>query len=652
MGDETTARSERRGGKSRFALGFIAASALWVALTLLAVEYWRTPDHGSPAVPSAADQIPAPSPSPIVNDAPDTRQTVAALVAQRLASLHVPAKNAILPSDLALQADVAIKHGDFATANRIASTVLARSKLSGWWFYPFDDFMDNIIGAGNDPQLASQLNEWRQRAPDSPLAYLISAQYFWKTAWAVRSNDFNWEVPANDMHLFRDDVAAAASDVRQSIALDPHTPWSYLLLLQAVSCQGNSAEMEAVFQQAIHAFPTYYQLYEQRLDMLAPKWGGSVQAMYAFADRYAGQAPTGSPLKLLYLQLYANLADAAVVDCKWRYHSVQDGCMRAEMSHTLRPRMENDLLQALRLYKVSDPIAYSNALWPILGNVVLLSGSNDWSGIGALLQMTAQVMGSDEQLTDNHPGHNNYVLDELTAMQWDQIGNASNAEQKFAEALSDIEHTNFPDEARKNRAMAIVYERMAQVADYSGQYVDVIAYQAAANAIAGSNHGGWPYETCYAYYKLNLAQQAIKECTRLIDGNGNYVQTRYWRAASYQEMHDWQAALAGFAPIADGANNWFRVRAAISMSVIYGERHDYPGLLASLNEHPYLFDPAMQSHDDLAIAFNNRCDAYMELGHLHKALADCTASLKYEHTPDAYQKELELISALRSRSTL
>jgi tetratricopeptide (TPR) repeat protein len=151
---------------------------------------------------------------------------------------------------------------------------------------------------------------------------------------------------------------------------------------------------------------------------------------------------------------------------------------------------------------------------------------------------------------------------------------------------------------------------------------------------------------------LKLPEEAIKECTRLMDGDGNYLESRYWRALSYDQMHDWSAALTDFEPIADGANNYYRVGAAIEESVIYGNMHDLAGQLRNMNSHPYLFDPALQSSDDLATAFNNRCYAYMQLGDLHKALADCTTSLKYGHIPDAYHKQLELMARLGIKPNL
>jgi tetratricopeptide (TPR) repeat protein len=633
MVEETTVQDEHKVGKSRFALGIIAASAVWVILILVVIQYRRPPAAAHPAV----------------HETPGAR--VAALVAQRVASLQVPPKKAILPSDVALQAYDSIKLGDFATADRIAQAVLASSKLTGWRFYPFDSFMNTIFGAGNDPRVESQLREWRERDPQSALAYLVSAQYFETTGWAVRGSDQAAEVPAKDMTLFADDLATAATDARESITLNPHIPWSYLLLLRTVSGNGQSAQVEAAFQQAVHAFPTYYEPYRQRLYTLTPKWGGSVQAMYAFVDDYAGHAPAASPLKLLYLQLYGYIADAAWFDCQSQDGAGATACMQTEMSSMVSRDMGTDMLQALRLYKVSDPIAYSNALWPILGDMASLPRSNDWSGLGAVLQMAGNIMGSDEQLMDK-PGRNNYVLDDINARIWEQIDNTPNVEQKFTEALSDIERTTFPDEAQKDEALATVYDHMTSFAEAGRQYVNIIAYQTAATTVGGSNHSDTPDKTCYAYFELKLYQQAVKECSRLIDGNGNYPRARYLRARSYEQMHDWDAALADFAPIADGADNWLRVGAAIEISVIYGARHDFAGQLASMNSYPYLFDPALQSPDDLAVAFNNRCYAYMQLGRLQEALADCTTSLKYGHIPDAYHKQLELMARLGIKPNL
>lgn len=49
----------------------------------------------------------------------------------------------------------------------------------------------------------------------------------------------------------------------------------------------------------------------------------------------------------------------------------------------------------------------------------------------------------------------------------------------------------------------------------------------------------------------------------------------------------------------------------------------------------------------MAVAYNNRCYALMQLGEL----SDCTASLKCGNIPDAYRKEFELTKRLGKHQT-
>jgi tetratricopeptide (TPR) repeat protein len=109
-------------------------------------------------------------------------------------------------------------------------------------------------------------------------------------------------------------------------------------------------------------------------------------------------------------------------------------------------------------------------------------------------------------------------------------------------------------------------------------------------------------------------------------------------------------ALRDFKAVADSPDS-FRATAAIDVSMILFDRKDIPGALAALNEYTYLYDAALYdaaltAKQSIAVAYNNRCYAYMELGELMKALEDCKTSLKYGNLPDAYRKQLELIKRL------
>jgi tetratricopeptide (TPR) repeat protein len=303
--------------------------------------------------------------------------------------------------------------------------------------------------------------------------------------------------------------------------------------------------------------------------------------------------------------------------------------------------LEQEVQKALGLYKVSNPTEFSRAVWPVLG-MMAVSSAGASPRFDAVLQMAATTMDSDNKIIDE-PGHNSYVLDDITARVWGAIGNAPNAERKYLEALADAQATSFTDEAERDTALAWIYDDLTRFADDHNQYINIIAYQDASNLVGGTNHSDYPYETCYAYDGLKHYSEAVTECTRLIEGNGNYIQTHYWRAKAYENLDELDEALADYGPIADKGNSWFGVGAAIAMSVIYGKKNDFAGQLASMNKHSYVFDPATQTSDDLAVAYNNRCFAYMKLGRMQKAMDDCTTSLKYGHIPDAVQKQQELI---------
>jgi tetratricopeptide (TPR) repeat protein len=568
-------------------------------------------------------------------------QALAALVAERVAEFSIKPKTAVLPTDLALEAATAIKQGDYSKADRIARDVLARSQMEAWRFYPFNEFMGSIVRGDDDPVLLQHLDAWLEREPKSALAYLIRAKYYRQVGAAARGHEVVSMVPARLMQLFADDMARADSDARKALSLNPHNPWSYYELLDIAAASGNSPQTEQAFQSGIKAFPRYYPLYKTRLRVLMPKWGGSVDDMYDFVERYAGRAPDNAPLKLLYLDLYANLLEDAGFGCRFVDAQRRQQCMK----NSMRPGLDKGMSQALNLYKVSDPTQYSMAIWPLLETMACGPCVGSPEAVGGVLQIAATVMGSDNRMMDE-PTHNSYVLDDITARVWAQMDNPGNADKKFREALSDVEHTAFPDEARKAEALATIFGDMGEVAYNNQQFMDILVYQDATVAVAGTNYSATPHRKCYAYYRMKHYAETVQECTALIEGNGNYLESHYWRGKAYENTGQWDASIADFELVADSSHNYYRVGAALDMSYDYGQKGDYAGQLASMNAHAYLFNSDMQTSDDLATSYNNRCFAYMKLGQLQQALKDCTNSLQHGRIPDALHKQQELLKLL------
>jgi tetratricopeptide (TPR) repeat protein len=578
---------------------------------------------------TAADS-PAVSPQEAQKDA-----FLAAQVAQETVELGVKPHTVVLATDKALSAAEALRRGDYQSASSLSQEILAKSKLQAFSFGPFDRYI-NHLSPGNDSKFLDGLNAWISHTPKSAVAYLLRASYYKNTAWLVRGSEFDNAVPEEHMRAFKEFLGRAGDDVRKSIALDPKIPWSYLLQIQLTGGSENQHELDRVFDAGIARYPAYYDLYVTRLKFLQPKWGGSVDAMYKFVADYAGKPPPSSPLKMLYLQLSANLLNAAWVSCESLQHERLTECMDFNMNRNVTGVLTDGISEALNMYKHADPVQFGNALWPILSDMIDTPGNS--TSTNTLLQLAADAMGSDNQLI-HEPGHNNYVLDDITARVWSKLGNADNVQQKFMEALGDIERMSFPDEDEKDAALAAIYDNMASVALSRAQHVKVIAYHDAANAVAGVNHGGPQYDKCGAYFQLHHLQAAVNECTQLIDTYRGGVRAHLYRAWAYESLKDYDAAIADYGPIADDASeSGIRAGAVIDIEHIAALRGQYATELAIFQKYPFVFDTSVQSKENLAIVYNNRCFAYMKTGELKKALDDCTTSLKYGRLPDALQK--------------
>jgi tetratricopeptide (TPR) repeat protein len=345
----------------------------------------------------------------------------------------------------------------------------------------------------------------------------------------------------------------------------------------------------------------------------------------------------------------ANFLNEGWVECRTLKHEALTTCIDQYMNAHVTGGLTDGVAKAFASYKSFDAIQFNTALWPILRSIDGTRG--DSASINSVLQLAAEAMGSDNQLI-HEPGHNNYVLDEITARVWTKLDNPINVDQKFGEALGDVEQTVFANQEDKEEAIATIYDDMAWAARNSSQYPKSIVYHDAANTVAGANHGGTPYQKCFAYYKLRHYQEAIDECTLLIEHHRDVAEALYHRALSLEYSKQYDAALADYTLIAEnGSSYYLRDSAVINLGHINALRGNYATVLEIFEKYPVIFDESLQAPEDLAIAYNNRCFSLMKIGELQKALYDCQTSLKYGKLPDALQKQQQLIKMLGAKST-
>lgn len=561
----------------------------------------------------------------------------------KLSALIVKPRTIELTSEKASRARNAIKQEDYSTADKIVASVLADSHVENWRFYPFADFINGVVDV-NDPGFEAKLSAWVARNKNDATPLLIRAKYYYDLGWLKRGHKFVKETSATDMEAFRQLMGQARTDVEDAIRLNDRNPYGFLLRLRILSGFGASGDATSAFNTAIAKYPGYYPLYDVMLHMLQPKWGGNVPTMYAFVGRYAGGAAENSPLKLLYLTLYRDLLETVSTPCNrdWPDADKMTQCTTSGMQETTQD-LELNVERALQLYDRTDKYQFSIALQEILSPMLKMSGGEHY--VGTLLELAAEAMHSDTQLKQEKPADNNYVIDKLIARSWHVKGFYDNALQKYREALQDIEAMPFPSEEEKFLAIADVYQDMADTFSKLHQYADMIAYEEAAVELG--NKTELQHYICYGYYQLKDYDNAVRTCTTAIDHGADPLSAQYWRGAAYRDKGDVDSALRDFRVVADSQSG-FRSTAAIDMSMIHFGRNDDKNALDVLNRYKYLYDPQTTGKQNIAVSYNNRCYAYMQLGELNKALDDCTASLKYGAIPDAIRKQRELTKRLSS----
>jgi tetratricopeptide (TPR) repeat protein len=560
----------------------------------------------------------------------------------KLAALNVEPHAVELTSEKAIRVRHAIKQEDYSTADKIVASVLASSRVEHWRFYPFADFINDVVDL-NDPAFEALLDAWVTRNKNDAAPLLVRAKYYHDIGWLKRGHNFAQKTPTANLEEFQRWMRPALADVEAAIRLDDSNPYGFLLKLRILRGSGISDRVTSAFDAAIFKYPGYYPLYEAMLSMLQPKWGGDVSAMYAFVERYAGQADENSPLKLLYLTLYRDLLETASTPCGhyWPDNDKMTQCTASGMQAAMTQGLERNVVRALQLYDRTDKYQFSIALQVILSDMLQMSGGEHYAG--AVLELAADGMHSDTQLKQEKPGNNNYVIDKTVAESWYVKGFYDNALQKDRQALRDIEAMSFPSEEEKSLAIAGVYQKMGDTYSKLNQHADMIAYEEAAVALG--NKTEQEYYICYGYYQLKDYDNAIRTCTRTIDHATNVLSAHYWRGVAYRDRGDADSALRDLTVVAESQSN-FRSSAAIDMSMIHFGRNNNKSALDVLNRYKYLYDPEAAGRQNTAVSYNNRCYAYMQLGELNEALDDCTASLKYGAIPDALRKQQELIKRL------
>ncbi|MDL2400783.1 tetratricopeptide repeat protein [Rhizobium mayense] len=541
----------------------------------------------------------------------------------------------------------AIMRSDFETAERLTQNVLKAGHLPTPNVRPIKHFLDVLIDPA-DLQFETQLSGWVQKCPDSMVAHLLRAKFHYDAGWFRRGHGYVSTVSEQGVQEFVDDMHKSELDIDRALQLDANEPYLQLLRLEILHGSGYSDKMGQALQDSISKFPTFFPPYDVVLSALQPKWGGNVDVMFSFVDHFKSTDPNGIATKLLDLDVYRYLLSTASSQCQddrenSDYQRLSE-CVREFMKTNMTGDREGRVVEALSELGQRDNYIATKAVEDVLSSMIDTAGSETYAG--PVLQAAANGYESDTRLREDSNSHNHYMIDSLVAKTWLRQGNLDNALSKYQEALRDLLPAKFPSTEEQDAATAAIKEQMAKVYAKQRRYADSVDVAQEAVALGASSDS--QLLVCYGYFQQKKYEAAVDECAELANDQANGMTARYWRGSAFRELHDDDNAIKEFSAVAASKNGW-RASAAIGLSMIYFGRNDNPEALNVLNKYDYLYDVKSTGKDDVAVAFNNRCYAHMELGDLKKALEDCTASLANGNIPDAYKKQQELLKRIAAR---
>jgi hypothetical protein len=179
----------------------------------------------------------------------------------------------------------------------------AQGFLEGLRAYELRDFFVGVLSdwSGRPPWL----DAWCASSPTSPVPWLIRGVHGVRWAWEARGSTTADKVAEGAWPVFAERLLSAENDLAKAAALDAldPTPWTWLVTT-ARALQRDAALERERFEQARGRDPDNLSAHRHFLTALCWKWGGSHEAMFAFAREASARAPEGSRLHTLVAEAH------------------------------------------------------------------------------------------------------------------------------------------------------------------------------------------------------------------------------------------------------------------------------------------------------------------------------------------------------------
>ncbi len=141
-----------------------------------------------------------------------------------------------------------------------------------------------------DTTLGPLIQQWISAKPRSAHARTAEASWYLASAWFARGHGSAGEVGARAWQEVAQDVERAVASANAALMIDSAQMMAYAELLGSLTLQGDRVRARTVLDAGRQWYRGSYYLPHQFLYLLQPRWGGSHEAMQAFASEIAADS--------------------------------------------------------------------------------------------------------------------------------------------------------------------------------------------------------------------------------------------------------------------------------------------------------------------------------------------------------------------------
>lgn len=186
------------------------------------------------------------------------------------------------------QVDAHLQNGDVTGLERILSATLDRHFSEEAFSEEIHRFFEQFQDANSETDRITSL--WLDKAPESPFALLARGAYFADAAWNARGGKGAAETPRESLREMNRLADLAVPFMQQAAKVQPRLMPAYALAIN-VGMLDSRADLEAwAFKAARKHDPGCVDVARRRMNSLQPRWGGSYEAMLAYANELATQS--------------------------------------------------------------------------------------------------------------------------------------------------------------------------------------------------------------------------------------------------------------------------------------------------------------------------------------------------------------------------